>query len=100
VNIAAEQLSEEIIAELERAISGHGKIRVTHEAYGIIAEEFREFETEVFKNPRKHLEALPNMRKELIQVAAMCMRAILDLGLPTQEAGNDIGGDRHAGRGL
>ena len=67
-----------ISMELLRARSIHPKAHNSpHESYGIIKEEFSEFFDEV----RKKRHNKPNMKKELIQTAAMCIRAIEDLGL-------------------
>lgn len=71
----------DINLELGAAQNANGPMTNLHEAYGIIAEEYREFETEVFKNPRKHPDRNALARKELIQLAAMCVRAIKDLDL-------------------
>jgi len=53
-----------------------------HEAYAIIKEEFEEFwdEVKAFSIP-KGRDTRVNMRLELIQTAAMCIRTIKDLGL-------------------
>lgn len=72
--------------EIERAVAAHGSMTNRHEAYAIIAEELDEFWDEVKKNPRKmriaeELAWQENMRKELIQVAAMAIRAIYDLNI-------------------
>ena len=62
--------------ELHDARAKHADIRVRHEALGVIAEEYREFETLVFqKNPDSD-----SMLKELVQIAAMCQRTAEDLG--------------------
>ncbi len=70
-------------AELERAMRLHKEpIHSYHEAEGVIREEFEEFwdEAKLKKpDPEKAYE-------ELVQTAAMCCRAILDLGLGSLSA--------------
>jgi hypothetical protein len=51
-----------------------------HEAYGVLAEEFREFEAEVFLNQSKR--DATRMRAELVQIAAVATRAIAELDDP------------------
>ncbi len=70
---------EDVMLELHQAMSGHGNMVNLHEAYGIIAEEFFEFQEEVFKNPRKHPNRNELARAELIQLAAMAIRALHDV---------------------
>lgn len=66
-----------MVAELARARAKHQTpIHNAHEAYGVIYEELDEFWDEV--RAQKHDPA--KMLKELIQTAAMCMRAAEDLG--------------------
>ena len=65
--------------ELESATSLHGPMASAHEAYAIILEELDEFKAEVWKKPSQRDKE--NMRKELIQIGAMCARAIGDLKL-------------------
>src|SRR5262245_44523169 len=65
-------------AELSKAQQKHPTpIHNAHEAYGVIAEEFAEFFDEV--RAQKHDKE--KMLKELVQVAAMCYRAVVDLRL-------------------
>src|SRR5690606_27311604 len=66
-----------LLAEAKRATDLHPMPQFSlHEAYGVIAEEFREFELEVFKKrPRAE-----DIEKELVQLGAMCIRAIAELG--------------------
>jgi hypothetical protein len=70
-------IAQEIMAEYERATKIHGPMNGPHEAYAVIKEEFDEFWDEV---KAKNLDKV-KARKELIQVAAMCARAIHDLKL-------------------
>jgi len=57
--------------------AAHGLYHSPHEAYGVLMEEVDEFFDEV---KRKRIDPLA-MRKELIQVAAVAVRAIHDLKL-------------------
>lgn len=68
---------EDVFIEIARAGSIHPPLRGTHEAYAVLLEEVDEFWDEVRKrNPDK-----TQMRLELIQIAAMACRTILDLKL-------------------
>ena len=67
----------EVEHELEQAMRTYGPIASPHEAHSVIGEEFEEFWEEV-KERNQDTEA---MRRELIQTAAMCVRAIIDLKL-------------------
>lgn len=61
-------------AELIRATELYGPMQTMHEAYGVIAEEFnKEFLDAVHANDRDQA------RKELVQVAAMATRALIDI---------------------
>jgi len=76
----------EVVAETERAMGLHDPMHSTHEAYAVIKEELDEFWEQVKINPNKLLpgereQRLTKMHNELIQIAAMCMRAMVDLGL-------------------
>lgn len=73
------ELSDEICEELRRAISLHPPLNSAHEAYAVILEEIDEYWEEVRKRTEKRSPAA--MRKELIQIAAMAMRTIVDLKL-------------------
>jgi hypothetical protein len=70
---------EDVEFETEKARDHYPNMTTAHEALGIIREEYVEFEQEVFK--KQHLHDKARMRKELTQVAAMCVRAIVDLRL-------------------
>jgi nucleoside phosphorylase len=67
--------------ELQEARAKFGPMASTHEAYAVIKEEFDEFWEEL----RKKRPDRENLRMELIQVAAMAIRAAVDCGL-MQEA--------------
>lgn len=68
-----------VASELEYARSKHAPLNSAHEAYAVILEELDEFKAEVWKKTRdRNREA---MRAELIQLAAMAIRAIEDLEL-------------------
>jgi len=68
---------EGILIEMVNATKAHGPMVNRHEAYGIIAEEMEEF-WELVRRKHPPKEA---MREELTQIAAMCLRAIVDLKL-------------------
>ena len=70
---------QQVAAELTRARSLFKPIYSPHEALGIIREEYIEFEQEVFKfNLAKGRDTRPAMRTELIQLATMALRSVLD----------------------
>jgi hypothetical protein len=78
--------ASEITAETERAMSIHPPINTAHEAYAVIKEELEEFWDLVKVNPHKlngaeRADRLDQMRKELTQTAAMCLRTMMDLAL-------------------
>lgn len=80
------EISIEVGDEVRRATQLHGSIQSLHEAYGIIKEEFDEFWEQVKVNPKKLTPEtqqlrLKNLREELIQIAAMCVRTIMDTEL-------------------
>jgi hypothetical protein len=70
----------EFSAELDLARVKHPKgMNSVHEAYAVILEELDEFWEECRKQTGQRCKT--SMRKELIQIAAMCARAIEDLQL-------------------
>jgi hypothetical protein len=76
------RLIQEVEAEVLRAQELFRPHISPHESLGIIQEEFEEFKNEVYRyNFAKGRDTRPAMRKELIQVAAMAIRAIYDLDL-------------------
>lgn len=68
-----------VLGELERATELHGPMMSSHHAYGVILEEVDEFWDEVKK--KRELRSKQKMKEELVQIAAMCCRAIIDLKL-------------------
>jgi hypothetical protein len=73
---------QEIAIEVTRAVTLFGPQASPHESLGIIMEEFDEFRQEVYRfNVAKGRDTRPAMRTELIQLAAMAVRAIHDLNL-------------------
>ncbi len=68
-------ITGDVICEVDHATSIHGPIHSAHEAAAIILKELDEFWDEV----KKKVHDKEAMRKELIQVAAMAVRAIYDL---------------------
>ena len=79
MNIALIEIPNECRDELANAMKHHSSMKSSHEGYAVILEEVDELWDEVKKNPKKHPEALGNMRKEAIQVAAMAMRFVVDV---------------------
>lgn len=72
-------LSVEVMTELHKARKAFPPIASPHEGLAIIWEEFEEFKEEVFRhNLSKGRDTRPRQREELIQLAAMCLRAIAD----------------------
>lgn len=79
VLIPADDPLYQIRNELERARGQHAPLNSAHEAYAVILEELDEFKAEVWKKRSERDPA--KMRAELIQIAAMAIRAVEDLGL-------------------
>lgn len=73
-------ISRETAKEFSRATALHEPMNSAHEAYAVILEELDEFWEEVRKKESER--NFGTMRKELIQVATMAIRAIYDLKLP------------------
>jgi len=66
-----------IAKELQCAESLHAPMASKAHALGVIREEYLEFEHEVMAEKTESLNT--EMRNELVQLAAMCVRAIKDL---------------------
>ena len=76
-------IAMEISTEVERSATLHPNLHNMHEGLAVIWEEFEEFKTEVFLyNPPKNRDTREKARAELIQLAAMCVRTIIDCELP------------------
>ena len=79
-------ISYEVNREVQRAMGlragggGHAAMNGPHEAYAVLLEEMDEYWDEVKKyNPNKPgRDTRPRQREELIQIAAMAIRAIYD----------------------
>jgi len=71
------QLANEVATEVHEASEKHKAYNSVHEAYGVLMEEVEEFWEEVKKKSENRSK--DNMRKELLQVAAVCLRTIHDL---------------------
>jgi len=79
------QLAVDIVLEVQRAATMFGPIVSPHEALGIIQEEFEEFKLEVYAyNLHKGRDTRAKMRTELIQLAAMALKAIYCLEMPKE----------------
>jgi hypothetical protein len=68
-----------IADEVRGACLKHKPLNSAHEAYAVIAEELEEFWEHVRKRSESRITQC--MAEELIQTAAMCVRAIADLKL-------------------
>jgi hypothetical protein len=68
-----------VLTELEKACRKHGAIRNQHELYAVLLEELEEFWAEV-KKAQNSAVLSPEAIKELVQIAAMGLRGLLDLG--------------------
>ena len=73
-------LFNEVKDEVFRAGTLFAPMNSPHEAMAVILEEYTEYQLEVFKHntSKPDRDTRPRQREELIQLAAMCMRAILD----------------------
>jgi hypothetical protein len=72
-------IASEVVEEVIRATRMFDPLNSPHEASSVIREEFDEYWDEVKDyNPRKNRDTRPRQREELIQLAAMAVRAVLD----------------------
>jgi NTP pyrophosphatase (non-canonical NTP hydrolase) len=72
-----ENILAEIVEELARANKLHKDFNSLHEAYAVILEEL----DEVWDFVKMRYPNTSALKKELVQVAAMCIKAILNLEL-------------------
>jgi hypothetical protein len=72
-------LLHELDNEVNAAVAKHAPMHSHHEAYAVILEELDEYWDQVKLWPKAHSSI--EMRKELLHVAAMALRAIMDLHL-------------------
>ena len=79
-NKTVQEVAEEIVAEASRASALFPPMNSPHEAAAVIREEFDEYWDEVKKHntSKPDRDTRPRQRDELIQLAAMCIRAITD----------------------
>jgi hypothetical protein len=90
-SIGQSQVNEvlnEVQIEIEMAMFLHPPMASRHEAKAVIEEELDEFWDEVKLNPNKMSQQSRQlwkwrMRQELVQIAAMAVRSIVDLDLFT-----------------
>lgn len=79
-NNELDQILLDVVAEFERATDKHGSLNSAHEAYAVILEEIEEVWEEVKKRSAKRNPY--RLRAELVQVAAMAIRAVYDVADP------------------
>lgn len=72
--VEVSEITKEVLQETLSAMGKHKPMPTRHDAYGVIKEELDEFWDEV----RERKPDPAKMRRELIQVAAMAVRAIHD----------------------
>lgn len=75
--VLAQREQQIILAEFNAAATKHKPMNSLHEAYAVILEEVDELWDEVKKKARVRNQA--NVRTELRQIAAMALRALVDL---------------------
>lgn len=82
----SDKLLAEVEAELAEARLKHAPLNSLHEAYAVLLEEVDELWDECRK--RRSERNKENIRKELIQIAAMALRTIIDVvdGLNVEKA--------------
>ncbi len=66
-----------VLQELDRAQELHRPLASHHEAYAVIREELEEYWDEV--KLKAHERSHEAMVEELVQIAAMALRALIDL---------------------
>lgn len=91
LDVVLHDLGSEVIAEALAAAEKHKPMNSHHEAKAVIEEEFTEYWDLVMLNPRKPMvhprkgyplspeQRNQELKEELVQTAAMCLRALHDL---------------------
>ncbi len=74
--VSPEGVAEEVLAEFYRAVSRFGPFASRHEGIAVIREEYLELERAVFWGDG----GPENVRVEAIQLAAMALRFVYDVG--------------------
>lgn len=77
---------ELIESECVRATDKHGGFNSIHESYSVILEEVDEYWEEVKKKTSKRDKS--NMAVELVQIAAMCVKALESFNLVPEHPEN------------
>ena len=75
----AQQELKIILAEFTSAASKHGPLNSLHEAYSVILEEVDELWEQV--KLKQRLRNTANIKTEFRQIAAMALRALVDINL-------------------
>lgn len=77
--VYAQQELKVVFAELNAAAQNHKPMNSLHEAYAVILEELDELWEQV--KLKQRLRNSTNIKTELRQIAAMALRALVDLDL-------------------
>lgn len=77
--VYAQREQQIILAEFNAAASNHAPMNSLHEAYAVILEEVDELWEQV--KLKQRLRNTANIKTELRQIAAMALRALVDLDL-------------------
>lgn len=89
------KILNEIFTETAKAATKYAPMNSCHEAFGVIKEELDEYWDEVkLYNLHKGRDTRPRQREELIQLAAMAVRAIYDTIDNGRKDGEIIGTNR------
>lgn len=81
------QAMQEVREELLIAVQKFPPMHSAHEGFAVIHEEFDELKAEIWKNPeRRDIEA---MHAEAVQLAAMCVRLMVDITLPALQESHE-----------
>ena len=70
-------IAHEMANEAQRAAAKFQRFHSAHAGYGVITEEYKELEKEIFRKQTDY--DMAQMRKEAIHLGAMALRFIYDL---------------------